>query len=1723
MACIITYENKQYTQKEFEQYFKEHFIEFVGEFISTTPDVILPIGTSGSGKSTFIKSLPQENLVIIEPDAMRVEFTGNMNDKSKDKEIYIEAANRAIKAIKQGKQVVFDTTNLTKDKRLPFIEAIKKAIPNANIQYKLMELNPELAKQRIKAQLERGENRAVVSDETIDRHAVSYKQMLKDIKNEPITEYKELGSKQDIERFKKFVQNTQNQLNTSTVTSKASKETLDKVKEFLERNGFEIKTLTKETGINGFVNILDKLIGIAQGKEDVALPEEAMHVVVEMLEQNYPKLFNQMFNSIGSYEIYKKVFEEYKDVYKTKDGKPDIRKIKKEAIGKVLTEYVILQNEGFTEKPENLERVKGFWISVLEWLKSLIGKAGFNPFDTAAELFNKGVLEESLTGKEGTFYQVNDPVIAKLLQTDQEIFKVQREESSEKVLQGEEEANNWYEKKDGTKVKNRITDRVKKFYQGIFRNKVFDKSEEKFNNIKKEYGIQGHYAIETIIDRFVDPDTHKLRENSLPRPDISPVKDDPNFKVYDKLETYVSGLLNQYRGKDALIFSEKIIYSEKSDEAGTLDLLILTPSKSGWKAEIFDWKFIGKPKGEDIPGYKQQGYNIQLGGYKQVLRDEYGIKEFGKTRAIPIVMEMSKKNNEFYVSQVKMGDLDPVKISEKEQYLVPVPVISERTGEEAIDEAISKMNAVYQKLKKERVPKEERTEKTLRLNILRASIRVIQTKRDLEPLVEAMKIYEDQLKKFLEKVSSIEDYSKLTRQQIDDLSEDFNDLSEMNGYYTKSLLPNLTNVLSSDEKVYDDLAKLGLSLRGLEIKFDKTMNLFVDKVAEKNNIIGILRPERVIKGFYKLFKSFDQYANKAAQLIVSLFNQAQLNAVEQSTEFNKELYSLIESINRNYGSYERIMKKNKHELIDDLDTDALIKAYENSEDKKAFILENIENVKEYAKEVEKLRDERIKAQEEKAPQTADKEYNEKLLKERIDKIKKDYDPFNPATINTQVFLKHLKKDKWYTPEFREILGSKDLLDFYYKIQELNEIAVETGYIEYAQRRNFLPFMEKSFLEKASTNGLNVFNLPIEFAESLNRSGRASFSYSSISGKPIYNLPKKFVTELSPEETSKELGQAMILYSQALFKYKAMSEIEDTIETILSVEKLKDRIQTNQIGEVEFEINEEGIRVPKTIKGNEENAKILSDFVQYLVYENRYPLSQDADTGTNKILNTTKDFLNKNFGTKLEKSDTPTSMIKTIDAINRGFQIKTLGGNPISGAVNWFGANVQAISRKSDYYKYTEFLQSQLKLRNWAQISTEEAQVFTSLTEVFKPFLENENYELFKKSATTALGRQSFADTMMYFMRKPELVIQAANFEAVLSNMIIIDGEVKNITQYVKSKYPNRYRSSEDLKKANEAIEKEVEELKQKSILKIAKVIDGQLVIDGLDLNNKEQIEKLSLLTKNIYRGITGNVSETSINQAKLDIFTSSFMVFKNWIPKLWYTRFGGFEKVNDPFDQNAFDVGRVKVFANTLFYAGFKLRNISDVLEGNDRGLEILDGLFEKYKEEYLKANGYELEMDKDAFNDMITQYVRNELREIILVTSLIAAGFALGFVEPPEDKRAKAMLNVTRRIFDQFKDELLFFYNPVNFQDMLSKGVFPALGLVKDMEKFTTSLGKELTGFDPLHPTKEGEEVRENAYPIKYGLKLVPGASSWVQFTTIFSPELAKEFGIQLPNPEKR
>ena len=59
MACIITYENKQYTQKEFEQYFKEHFTEFVDNFLGSKKDIEGFKSWVDSNQSNVLYQLPQ--------------------------------------------------------------------------------------------------------------------------------------------------------------------------------------------------------------------------------------------------------------------------------------------------------------------------------------------------------------------------------------------------------------------------------------------------------------------------------------------------------------------------------------------------------------------------------------------------------------------------------------------------------------------------------------------------------------------------------------------------------------------------------------------------------------------------------------------------------------------------------------------------------------------------------------------------------------------------------------------------------------------------------------------------------------------------------------------------------------------------------------------------------------------------------------------------------------------------------------------------------------------------------------------------------------------------------------------------------------------------------------------------------------------------------------------------------------------------------------------------------------------------------------------------------------------------------------------------------------------------------------------------------------------------------------------------------------------------------
>jgi hypothetical protein len=483
----------------------------------------------------------------------------------------------------------------------------------------------------------------------------------------------------------------------------------------------------------------------------------------------------------------------------------------------------------------------------------------------------------------------------------------------------------------------------------------------------------------------------------------------------------------------------------------------------------------------------------------------------------------------------------------------------------------------------------------------------------------------------------------------------------------------------------------------------------------------------------------------------------------------------------------------------------------------------------------------------------------------------------------------------------------------------------------------------------------------------------------------------------------------------------------------------------------------------------------------------------------------------------------------MDAANRAFQLKTLGLNPISGAVNMFGANIQISTQAGRYFKSREFLRNERKLLGMDFVNNEERELFTQTVDLFMPLKDDPSYELFKKAGMSVLTRRSASDDLMFFMRYPEQLVEKAVFETLMENMMVENGHIISIQDFVKSKYKGRTKEAGKYRETKDKIEKEIEELKNtRSIAKTRKLENGKLVIPGLDLKNREELQRLTNLTRNISRNATGGISDGDINKASMSIWGRSAMVFRNWIPKLTDTRFSEFRKVSDDFsvtinedgelEGERYDIGRIRllghVFMNSLSQASNNFRNI---LEMNEAGIAEIDRMYEEYAKAYEERTGEKMTMDRDEFAEMVRTNLRNQLKELLILGTLIGTMFALGLVAPDddEDKATKNAFRYTQRVVDKFVGELSFFYNPVNWEQVLSGSAFPAIGLIVDFSKVMSNFFMETTGLDFSDATKTPEEVRERAMPVKRVINMVPAGKSIMTWLAMIDSEFAKEFDI--------
>lgn len=1588
-----------------------------------------------------------------------------------------------------------------------------------------------------------------------------------------------------------LVQGTLFQTEDSPI-SIASKQTLEKVKAAAEKMGINIQTLAEYAKnnpsidtktINGVADLIKGIVAIAEGKEDVALTEEMVHIATAILEQTHPELVTEMISKIGNFKIYKQVFEQYKNnPHYQVNGKPDIRKIKKEAVDKLIAEVIINQSEGSTEYPELMQEeaqswTRRIWNKILNALGLSYKKAGINIFEEAAakiigaETF--GTVND--IAEKDIYLQLTDnqkKTLDKLQQTKNDIEKVvETQKATDPALLDSEEANNYYRIKlpngQFEKVVKRVTDRVKAWYKSKFGGKIFTEQEKKFNELKRKYGVEGHADLEEIHNRYYNADGTK-RANPLPRPSQINL---PSQQMYNKLEKYYTDLVNSFPN-GTVVMAETIIYDPKNKEAGTIDFLAIEPDGKG---HILDWKFMNI-SGDDVAWFKQGAFNIQLRTYKEILRQQYGIKEFGMIRAIPISMEFKKEDpknpkSETVLSGIAIGSVNSKEIEDLR--LVPVSEESESTGYAALDKVIGKLNALLRQYSKEEATTDEEREfKVERLNKLRTAIRYAQGTMNIAPLIEVIEVMRKEGDRILEDYET--SYKNRPATSKDSTDSDLSDFAEdMNNYIKFSEVftniareigdlvykPDMLKDAKTEEEIeevemrkdiLDKLRSESDAIYTSQEEIKRISGEFADKhIGQRNLVAGLTKAEAVVKGLSSTFRGISELPLKSLQILYKLTRSAQGKATQEALSEVEELMKIREKIVKKGGDIRKLIKKIYQKDDEGKFTNRLIhkysKEFHNKVDElaqsggdKDWLLNNID-VEEYKKEAKKKMDSQIdKIKKNRYPGNIaeEEEQREKYILQAQRLWDIDREDFNGW--NNYIIKRH-PLAKWYSNEYKEVVNDPEILELYNFITKFNQKSNEVGYIQNNVVKTFLPFIRKSMAEELVWD--NTLSPMKNFSKSLsmNIEDTGYGKINEVTGELENGIPKYFTYDFTKKEdgvndyseVSEDLFKNMILYIQHVNKYKYMTEVEGQLKLVKTIEEFKGHLNTTKTGAV---VRKSG--KVEELPGNEQNTKMFDDFLRTLLYDQKYVLS-DADTPLNvdKVLNFIRRSVNQVAGKEIwkENEGSPTSLVKSMDAANRAFQLKTLGFEFISGAVNMFGGNIQVATKAGNYFKAREFAKNEALLTMQKFKSAEEKEMFAELVNTFMPMKDDPAYEEYKKAGLSKLTRGSLSDTLMVFMRKPEQLIEKSIFLSLLQNTMVVNGKIVNIREHVKSKYKDRYTSGAAYKEAKAKIDAEIEELKKTQAIAVTRKLEnGKLVIPGLDMSNINEIQRLTNLTRRISRDATGGLSDGDINRMSMSIWTKSMMVFKNWIPKLVDTRFSEFRKVSDDFSVQIddttgeisgekYDIGRIRLLFSVLGRGIIKgAGDLHNILMMNDAGIERLDEMFEQFRKKYEEETGETLNMTREDFMDLIRTNLRNQIKELMILVSMLGVALALGYMAPDDDDDAdRATRNAHRymqKVTDKFIGELSFFYNPLEFHKILSGSAFPALGLTSDLIRFTKHVGMEATGMDFDSSTSD-DEVRKKAKPMKYLFKMLPVTKSALTYLSIMDAEFAKEYDITI------
>jgi hypothetical protein len=1487
------------------------------------------------------------------------------------------------------------------------------------------------------------------------------------------------------------------------------------------------------TGINGLADTVKGVIALAEGKEDAAVVEEFVHISTAILEQTNPELITAIISKIGKYQIYQDTFEKYKDDPRYQvNGKPNIRKIKKEAADKLISELIVNEGQNIEDFPEIedpgvVDMVRSWWDTILQYIRNLYAKSKVDVFQEAKRSIlygNIGTVADLVGGdvffQKAEENQVVDNLYDKYIAEDEKIKYVPETDDKKR-----------HYIYDGVEVKESTTEYVKGD-EPPFERSPEDKIDD---NYKKDWGTAGHDYIEDFMrESLIDKLGYK---RAVPEKVNIPTSLTPEVRVV--IEQFATGLINSYPEGTRFLVEKKVVNKKvKGMRASKIDFIAIEPitKKDGTKdarVDILDWKFtsIDAKKADDIPWFKIKPWKAQMGDYAQMAYN-YGVNpsQLRKTRMVPFIANYGRqipgdKKSPLVMNSIQVGKLDSA--SETNIFLLPVALDTESTGNQEIDTLLRQLRNEYNRMYKVYVDPEDKFNKNEQLKQLSRAIRQLHMKLDFAPMIDVGNTF---LMNAAESFKSFEDinYDLMNQEQIEGLLGNLQQFKKGSDAFKSldsifiSMYPNRSGMTQESKDLLQSLEHIASMAKRMqdriaELEKEYVSWLFIKEgFATEDTIDNLLTPDVELEKLTRTFLEGSNLSSTTIQLATKLIKRSK-SVVAQDTadltrqygEILSELIKDAEALGKSPFDMIGRVTEDDLQLIEKLDEKFRKEVWESRENGKLQFLKDNMDVEAYMESANKLIEKQVKDSD-LTQYSTDPEENENIKAYRKTKIRDSLDITRP-TFNGfmdydfgRLFNENVKEKGNYSKEFLEMSKTPSALKMWKFFQAINNDAKDAGYIK--KSLSFFPLMEATILDKIAQSKNGVSEVKEFFDDLYTVDIDESLQYSRVdktTGQVRREIPKLFTrSNKTVARLSKDLTKVGPQWIKAVVNYRATKNLEHTLNVIHSFEKARGVVEIDPVNKgVIMEGGKPKINYEKTT-----NATVLGAIID----DHTYGIREDESSLGNILLNGVTDKLTDDNETKEKRKASSRKIIKNSASY---LQTLVLGWRATVAIPNYMGNNMQAYINASGVYYPGEFRTNNRKITTGVGLTNEDKALLNLIMPLQEDIAKEMQRTLAKEQGIfKTIGTWTFQDVMMAMSSWPDRQLEYANAMSFNKNSMIVDGKIVSIPQYVAAqdrlvKYNMTESERKELEKTYDA---RVAELKETSSLyKVGKFGEnGTVTLPGV---SKEAIADYRVRIQDHMRNINGKMSEDDKSAASRDTILNSFMTFRKWIPKQIGVRTLGLRKNAT---SGNWEYGRSRAFLKVWSHLGTRnIMKMRDIMTGSDEGLRIMDEMLIAKKQEYFRKTGKELEITREEFYDMMRQQLSNQMKELGLLFSVMALAISAALLAPDddEDQLTKNRYKYFLKIINKTSDEMSFYYNPLSFEQVTNGSLLPQLGLLTKALKVVNALGVEGYAW-----AADDEELMDKNHTIKYLLDPIVGLSQFERdILPLLYPEYAKELGI--------